>query len=70
VPGAVPRLLFVVGALDAKFVAVGRRAARHGADLVEVADCGHAVHAERPEALLAVLLRYLAPGSGTDRPRS
>lgn len=54
--------LVLVGALDAKFVDVGRRmaAAMPNARLVEVAGAGHTVHLERPGAWLEAVTGFLA----------
>lgn len=58
---AVPTLL-VVGALDRKFVEIGRRMERRlpAAALEVVAEAGHAVHLERPEAWVASVGGFLA----------
>jgi 2-succinyl-6-hydroxy-2,4-cyclohexadiene-1-carboxylate synthase len=60
---AVPVLL-VVGSLDAKFVEVARLMADALPDarLVEVADAGHSVHLERPDAWLAAVTEFLRDG--------
>ena len=54
--------LVVAGALDAKFVGLGRRLADTipGSDLAVVDGAGHTVHLEQPEAFLEVLLPWLA----------
>ena len=58
---AVPVLL-VAGALDPKFVALAER--MHGAlarsELAVVADAGHTVHLEQPDAFAEVLVDWLA----------
>jgi 2-succinyl-6-hydroxy-2,4-cyclohexadiene-1-carboxylate synthase len=56
----VPTLL-VAGALDEKYVALGRamEAALPHASLEIVADAGHAVHLERPAELVRLVLRFL-----------
>jgi pimeloyl-ACP methyl ester carboxylesterase len=62
----VPTLL-VVGALDAKYVALGERmaAALPRARLAVVPGAGHAVHLERPDAFGALVAEFLAPaGTG------
>ena len=55
-------VLVVAGALDPKFVALAERmaAAISTAELVVVADAGHTVHLEQPEAFLAALQPWLA----------
>lgn len=51
-----PRLLWVAGQLDAKYVELGKRMSqRWDSSFVEVEGAGHAVHLERPEALLKLL---------------
>jgi 2-succinyl-6-hydroxy-2,4-cyclohexadiene-1-carboxylate synthase len=63
----VPTLL-VAGALDAKYVALGRamEAALPGASLEVVADAGHAVHLERPAELVRLVLRFLDGAGRSD----
>jgi 2-succinyl-6-hydroxy-2,4-cyclohexadiene-1-carboxylate synthase len=58
---AAPTLL-VVGALDAKYVALGRMMSARipGARLEVVPDAGHAVHLERPDAFAALVAGFLA----------
>ncbi len=59
-------MVLVAGEGDAKFVALGRRAAAAigpGAALVLIPGAGHACHLERPEAFCEVLAPFLA---GTD----
>jgi 2-succinyl-6-hydroxy-2,4-cyclohexadiene-1-carboxylate synthase len=53
--------LILVGALDAKYVDIGRRmaGALPNARLVEVAGAGHTVHLERPDAWLAAVTTFL-----------
>ena len=53
--------LIVTGALDAKYVALGRSLERDlpGARLAVVAGAGHAVHVERPRELLQIVLEFL-----------
>ena len=57
---AAPTLL-VVGALDRKFVEIAERMARAMPDarVVEVADAGHTVHLERPDAWIAAVTDFL-----------
>jgi 2-succinyl-6-hydroxy-2,4-cyclohexadiene-1-carboxylate synthase len=57
---AVPTLL-VVGALDAKFVAIAERMVRAMPDarVVEVPGAGHTVHLERPDGWLAAVTDFL-----------
>jgi 2-succinyl-6-hydroxy-2,4-cyclohexadiene-1-carboxylate synthase len=68
-----PRLsmpvLVVAGALDAKYVAIAERMARLIPDavLAVIDGAGHAVHLERPEALLDRLGRWLAPEGEAER---
>ena len=75
-----PAILFVAGAEDAKFGALadamaGRVAEAASADdvspasmlrgrVAHVAGCGHAVHTERPEALVQVLGRFIYDAAG------
>jgi 2-succinyl-6-hydroxy-2,4-cyclohexadiene-1-carboxylate synthase len=61
-------VLVVAGALDAKYVAVAERMARSvpGSTLELIADAGHSVHLERPDAFVDVLERWLA-GAGDAR---
>lgn len=80
-PGAQPPLfdelpdvrvpvLLVVGALDAPFVAQARELARRLPDarLCEIPDAGHAVHVERPAAVLAAIRDFLRrDGAARDR---
>ena len=68
-PGLRVATLAVVGALDAKYVALARRMARASPDVTVavVPEAGHNVHAERPEAYLTHLRAFLrrrsaAPG--------
>jgi len=71
-PGAQPPLfdelhrlgvpvLLVAGALDERFVACAHDLARRlpGAEVCEIADAGHAVHLEQPEAFLRVASDFL-----------
>jgi 2-succinyl-6-hydroxy-2,4-cyclohexadiene-1-carboxylate synthase len=67
-PSLEPRLsalgaptLLVAGALDAKYVAIGRELERllPSARLAIVPDAGHAVHLERPVELVAVVTAFL-----------
>ncbi len=53
--------LLVVGALDPKYVALGRTMAQMlpAAQLAIVAGAGHAVHLERPDAFAALVTTYL-----------
>lgn len=53
--------LVIAGALDEKFVALGRRLAHTipDAELAVVAGAGHTVHLERPDAFLDVLRPWL-----------
>jgi 2-succinyl-6-hydroxy-2,4-cyclohexadiene-1-carboxylate synthase len=53
--------LLVAGALDAKYVAIGRELERllPSARLAIVPDAGHAVHLERPGELVAVVMEFL-----------
>ena len=80
-PGAQPPLfdelgsvrvpvLLVVGALDASFVAQARELAQRLPDarLCVIPDAGHAVHVERPNAVLAVIRDFLGrDGVAQDR---
>jgi 2-succinyl-6-hydroxy-2,4-cyclohexadiene-1-carboxylate synthase len=54
-------VLLVAGELDAPFVASGRELARHlpAAETCEVADSGHAVHLEKPDAFVQVAREFL-----------
>lgn len=54
-------VLVLVGERDEKFTALGRRLVDNVADgrLVVVADCGHSVHLERPEAVVAAIAEFL-----------
>ena len=56
-----PPVLLVAGALDAKYVALGQmmRERLPDARLEVVADAGHAVHLERPEAFAALVGAFL-----------
>lgn len=60
--------LVVAGALDQKYVALGRlmAAAMPRARLAVVPDAGHAVHLERPDAFADLVTRFLAgePAAG------
>lgn len=60
-------VLVVVGALDPKFVEIGRRmaSALPDARLVEVPEAGHTVHLERPGAWLAAVTGFLREGRGS-----
>ena len=60
-PSLAMPVLLVAGA-DAKFVAAAERMASlvPHATLEIVADAGHTVHLERPEAFLAVLRQWLS----------
>ena len=63
-------VLLVVGALDAPFVAQARELARRLPDarLCEIPDAGHAVHVERPAAVLAAIRDFLRrDGAARDR---
>lgn len=53
--------LLTVGALDPKYVALGRTMAQMlpAAQLAIVADAGHAVHLERPDAFAALVTTFL-----------
>ncbi|MFO1393020.1 MAG: 2-succinyl-6-hydroxy-2,4-cyclohexadiene-1-carboxylate synthase [Steroidobacteraceae bacterium] len=64
----VPALL-VVGALDTAFVAHGHELERRlsGAQLCEIADAGHAVHLERPSAVVAAVHDFLCRAAGPAR---
>jgi 2-succinyl-6-hydroxy-2,4-cyclohexadiene-1-carboxylate synthase len=55
-------VLLVAGALDARYVAIGKRMATllPGSMLEVIADAGHAVHLEYPDAFADVLVRWLA----------
>lgn len=55
-------VLLLVGALDRKFVEIGRRMAALllDAELREVADAGHTLHLERPEAWLDAVVPFLS----------
>jgi 2-succinyl-6-hydroxy-2,4-cyclohexadiene-1-carboxylate synthase len=57
---SVPTLV-LTGALDDKYTGVTARAARRieTAERVVVPKAGHNVHAERPQAFLAQLVRFL-----------
>jgi 2-succinyl-6-hydroxy-2,4-cyclohexadiene-1-carboxylate synthase len=61
--------LFVTGALDAKYGAIAERtaAAVPGARHLSVADAGHNVHLEQPEAFERALHEHLAPVAGAAR---
>jgi 2-succinyl-6-hydroxy-2,4-cyclohexadiene-1-carboxylate synthase len=54
-------VLLVAGALDTRFVAIAERMARliPGSSLEVVADAGHSVHLERPDAFTDALERWL-----------
>jgi 2-succinyl-6-hydroxy-2,4-cyclohexadiene-1-carboxylate synthase len=58
-------VLVLVGEHDEKFTALGRRLvdALPDAELVVVADAGHSVHLEQPEATVAALIRWLERGA-------
>jgi pimeloyl-ACP methyl ester carboxylesterase len=59
-------VLVVVGALDEKFRPVAERTARSIGDnarLAMVAGAGHAVGFERPDAFVALLEEFFAPGA-------
>jgi 2-succinyl-6-hydroxy-2,4-cyclohexadiene-1-carboxylate synthase len=64
----VPTLL-VVGALDAAFAATAHDLAMRlpRAEVCEIADAGHAVHLEQPEAFLSAVREFLRRGSGPAR---
>ena len=79
-PGAQPPLfdrlgevrvpvLLVAGALDAPFVAHARELARRLPDarLCEIPDAGHAVHVERPDAVLSAVRDFLRRGRTSPR---
>ena len=57
-------VLVVVGAMDRKFVEIGRQMlpAFPDARLVEVPEAGHTVHLERPEAWLEAVTAFLGEG--------
>ena len=59
----VPALL-IVGEADTKFLRIGAEMARAmpGAELAPVPDAGHAVHLERPDEWLALVVRFLSTG--------
>lgn len=48
--------------------AAAARAGLPAPAIVELADCGHAIHQERPDALLAALRDFLAAARGTTAP--
>lgn len=62
-------VLLVAGALDRKFVEVARDLAARlpRAEVCEIADAGHAVHLERPEAFLAAARDFLRRTAGPAR---
>ena len=62
--------LLVVGALDAKYVAIGRRLERvmPRARLTVVPAAGHAVHLEQPAAFAGAVAAFLAEVSTTQGP--
>ena len=56
------RVLIVVGALDLRFVAAGRRMAESigtNAKLVEISGAGHTAHRSRPDAVIAALRDFI-----------
>lgn len=59
-------VLVLVGALDRKFATLGARMAAllPDARVVEVANAGHAVHLERPDAWLGAVTGFLSGGEG------
>lgn len=54
-------VLLVHGGLDGKFAAIHRRmaGAMPRSDIVELPDCGHVVHAEKPRSLAGTLLAWM-----------
>jgi len=68
--------LLVVGSEDAKFAALARAMVREipGAEILEVADAGHAAHLEQPAAFGAGCRRFLEanrlPGRENSRPEN
>ena len=82
-PRLLPATLFVAGAEDAKFGALATAmagvvagavpddgvppAGRLRGRVAHVAGCGHAVHTERPEALVQVLGRFIFDAAGRSR---
>lgn len=54
-------VLVLVGEQDEKFTALGRRLVDNVSDghLVVLADCGHSVHLERPDAVVAAIADFL-----------
>ncbi|HEV2642033.1 MAG TPA: hypothetical protein VGT98_04980, partial [Candidatus Elarobacter sp.] len=61
--------LLIAGALDTKYVALGRLmvTAMPQAELAVVPGAGHAVHLEQPEAFAGLVARFL---DGVPRPPS
>jgi len=59
-------LRYVVGALDMRFVELGRRlvSSMPNANLVEIADAGHAAHEERPDDVAVAILDHLLVSEG------
>ncbi|MHB1192882.1 MAG: 2-succinyl-6-hydroxy-2,4-cyclohexadiene-1-carboxylate synthase [Longimicrobiales bacterium] len=65
-PGLRVPVLVLVGALDRKFSAIGARMVESLPDarLVQIADAGHAIHLERPDAWLGTVLNFLGGDEG------
>jgi len=59
-------LRYVAGALDTKFVDIGRRlvSTMPNADLVEIADAGHAAHEEQPGVVAGAILDHTSGSEG------
>lgn len=63
-----PPTLFVAGAEDEKYCAIGRRLSELNPTIrfEPVSQCGHSVHIQRPAALARIVLEFLQEVEGSD----